>query len=94
MRFIGDSFVWHNLVPPMDIELEHGKDYNVAIVTGVVGNDGQLYNAPTMMINGVMMPSKETDARVYFADDDGNFNQSCAFIPYNISLLSNHWQME
>ena len=52
--YIGEDWVYKNLVPPMDVELKHGKQYDIRIES----------NAQTVYVNGFPMSTEATEVRV------------------------------
>ena len=49
--YIGEDWVYKNLVPPMDVELKHGQQYDIHIES----------NAQTIYVNGVTMSTEPTE---------------------------------
>lgn len=52
--YIGEDWVYKNLVPPMDVELKHGQQYDIHIES----------NAQMIYVNGVPMITEATEIRV------------------------------
>ena len=52
--YIGEDWVYKNLVPPMDVELKHGQQYDIHIES-----DSQM-----IYVNGVPIVTKPAEVRV------------------------------
>lgn len=74
--YIGEDWVYKNLVPPMDVELKHGQQYDIHIES----------NAQTIYVNGVPMSTEATKIRVVLPPTYQ------AWIPYNPSRFLKDWQ--
>ena len=74
--YIGEDWVYKNLVPPMDVELKHGQQYDINIES----------NAQTIYVNGVPISTGPTEERVVLPPDYQ------AWIPYNPARFVKDWQ--
>ena len=74
--YIGEDWVYKNLVPPMDVELKHGQQYDIRIES----------NAQTIYVNGVPMSIEATEIRVVLPPTYQ------AWIPYNPARFIKDWQ--
>ena len=74
--YIGEDWVYKNLVPPMDVELKHGQQYDIRTES----------NAQTVYINGVPMSTEATEIRVVLPPTYQ------AWIPYNPARFVKDWQ--
>lgn len=74
--YIGEDRVYKNLVPPMDVELKHGQQYDIRIES----------NAQTIYVNGVPMSTEATEIRVILPPEYQ------AWIPYNPARFIKDWQ--
>lgn len=74
--YIGEDWVYKNLVPPMDVELKHGQQYDIRIES----------NAQTIYVNGVPMSTEATEIRVILPPEYQ------AWIPYNPARFIKNWQ--
>lgn len=74
--YIGEDWVYKNLVPPMDVELKHGQQYDIRIES----------NAQTVYVNGVPMSTEATEVRVVLPPTYQ------AWIPYNPARFIKDWQ--
>lgn len=74
--YIGEDWTYRNLVPPMDVELKHGQQYDIRIES----------NAQTIYVNGVPMSTEATEIRVVLPPDYQ------AWIPYNPARFVKDWQ--
>lgn len=74
--YVGEDWVYKNLVPPMDVELKHGQQYDIHIES----------DAQVVYINGVPMQTKPTEIRIVLLPDYQ------AWIPYNPARFVKDWQ--
>lgn len=74
--YIGEDWVYKNLVPPMDVELKHGQQYDIHIES-----DSQV-----VYINGVPIQTQPAEVRVVLPPDYQ------AWIPYNPARFIKDWQ--
>ena len=74
--YIGEDWVYKNLVPPMDVELKHGQQYDIRIES----------NAQTVYINCFPMSTEATEVRVVLPPTYQ------AWIPYNPARFVKDWQ--
>lgn len=74
--YIGEDWVYKNLVPPMDVELKHGQQYDIRIES----------NAQTIYVNYVPMSTEATEIRVILPPTYQ------AWIPYNPDRFVKDWQ--
>ena len=74
--YIGEDWVYKNLVPPMDVELKHGQQYDIRIES----------NAQTIYVNSVPMSTEATEIRVVLPPTYQ------AWIPYNPARFIKDWQ--
>ena len=74
--YIGEDWVYKNLVPPMDVELKHGQQYDIRIES----------NAQTVYINGFPMSTEATEVRAILPPTYQ------AWIPYNPARFVKDWQ--
>ena len=74
--YIGEDWVYKNLVPPIDVELKHGQQYDIRTES----------NAQTVYINGVPMSTEATEIRVVLPPTYQ------AWIPYNPARFVKDWQ--
>ena len=74
--YIGEDWVYKNLVPPMDVELKHGQQYDIRIES----------NAQTIYVNSVPMSTEATEIRVVLPPTYQ------AWIPYNPARFVKDWQ--
>lgn len=74
--YIGEDWVYKNLVPPMDVELKHGQQYDIHIES----------NVQTVYINGVPMSTEPTEVIVVLPPTYQ------AWIPYNPARFEKDWQ--
>lgn len=74
--YIGEDWVYKNLVPPMDVELKHGQQYDIRTES----------NAQTVYVNGVPMSTEATEIRVVLPPTYK------AWIPYNPARFIKDWQ--
>lgn len=74
--YIGEDWVYKNLVPPMDVELKHGQQYDIRIES----------NAQTIYVNGAPMSTEATEIRVILPPTYQ------AWIPYNPARFIKDWQ--
>ena len=74
--YIGEDWVYKNLVPPMDVELKHGQQYDIRIES----------NAQTVYVNAVPMSTEATEIRVVLPPTYQ------AWIPYNPARFIKDWQ--
>lgn len=74
--YIGEDWVYKNLVPPMDVELKHGQQYDIRIEL----------NAQTIYVNCVPMSTEATEIRVILPPTYQ------AWIPYNPDRFVKDWQ--
>lgn len=74
--YIGEDRVYKNLVPPMDVELKHGQQYDIHIES-----DPQM-----IYVNGVPMVTESVEVRVGLPPDYQ------AWIPYNPARFIKDWQ--
>ena len=74
--YIGEDWVYKNLVPPMDVELKHGQPYDIRIEC----------NAQTIYVNCVPMSTEATEIRVILPPTYQ------AWIPYNPARFVKDWQ--
>ena len=51
--YIGEDWTYRNLVPPMDVELKHGQQYDIHIES----------DAQVVYINGIPMQTKPTEVK-------------------------------
>lgn len=57
-KFIGESFTYHNLIPKVDIKLEHNKKYSVNIQS-----DSQI-----IVVNGRQIQTEPNEIHVVFSN--------------------------
>lgn len=76
--YVGDNWEYHNLIPDMTYNLEHGKKYNIQIQT----------DAQQVIVNGTPMTTPPTEIRVYLPP------QYKAWIPYTPKRFAAHWKEE
>lgn len=74
--YIGEDWVYKNLVPPMNVELKHGQQYDIHIET----------DAHIVYINGVPIQTGPKEIRVVLPPDYQ------AWIPYNPARFVKDWQ--
>lgn len=74
--YIGEDWVYKNLVPPMNVELKHGQQYDIHIES-----DPQM-----IYINGVPIVTESVEVRVVLPPDYQ------AWIPYNPARFVKDWQ--
>lgn len=74
--YIGEDWVYKNLVPPMDVELKHGQQYDIHIES-----DPQM-----IYVNGVPIVTKPAEVRVVLPPEYQ------AWIPYNPARFIKDWQ--
>lgn len=74
--YIGEDWVYKNLVPPMDVELKHGQQYDIRIES----------NSQMIYVNGVPMSTEATEIRVVLPPTYQ------AWIPYNPARFIKDWQ--
>ena len=74
--YIGEDWVYKNLVPPMDVELKHGQQYDIHIES-----DSQV-----VYINGVPIQTQPAEVRVVLPPEYQ------AWIPYNPARFIKDWQ--
>ena len=74
--YIGEDWVYKNLVPPIDVELKHGQQYDIRTES----------NAQTVYVNGVPMSTEATEIRVVLPPTYQ------AWIPYNPARFIKDWQ--
>lgn len=58
LKYIGDDFTYHNLIPQIDIELKHGQEYDADITS----------DAQTIVINNQVVQSAPSEVRVVFSN--------------------------
>jgi hypothetical protein len=74
--YIGEDWVYKNLVPPMNVELKHGQQYDIHIE----------FDAQVVYINGVPIQTKPKETRVVLPPEYQ------AWIPYNPARFVKDWQ--
>ena len=74
--YIGEDWVYKNLVPPMDVELKHGQQYDIHIES-----DSQM-----IYVNDVTIVTKPEEVRVVLP------TEYQAWIPYNPARFIKDWQ--
>lgn len=74
--YIGEDWTYRNLMPPMDVELKHGQQYDIHIES----------NAQMIYVNGVPMCTEATEIRVILPPEYQ------AWIPYNPARFIKDWQ--
>ena len=74
--YIGEDWVYKNLVPPMDVELKHGQQYDIHTES----------NAQMIYVNGVPTVTEATEIRVVLPP------AYQAWIPYNPDRFVKDWQ--
>ena len=74
--YIGEDWVYKNLVPPMNVELKHGQQYDIHIES-----DSQM-----IYVNGVPIVTEPVEVRVVLPPDYQ------AWIPYNSARFIKDWQ--
>ena len=74
--YIGEDWVYKNLVPPMNVELKHGQQYDIHIES-----DSQM-----IYVNGVPKVTESVEVRVVLPPDYQ------AWIPYNPTRFAKDWQ--
>lgn len=74
--YIGEDWVYKNLVPPMNVELKHGQQYDIHIES-----DPQM-----IYVNGVPIVTESVEVRVVLPPDYQ------AWIPYNPARFVKDWQ--
>lgn len=74
--YIGKDWVYKNLVPPMNVELKHGQQYDIHIES-----DSQM-----IYVNGVPIVTEPVEVRVVLPPDYQ------AWIPYNQARFIKDWQ--
>lgn len=74
--YIGEDWVYKNLVPPMDVELKHGQQYDIHI-----DSDPQM-----IYVNGVSIVTEPAEIRVVLPPEYQ------AWIPYNPARFIKDWQ--
>lgn len=74
--YIGEDWVYKNLVPPMNVELKHGQQYDIHIES-----DSQM-----IYVNGVPKVTEPVEVRVVLPPDYQ------AWIPYNPARFIKDWQ--
>lgn len=74
--YIGEDWVYKNLVPPMDVELKHGQQYDINIESD-----------PHMIyVNDVPIVTGPVEVRVVLPPEYQ------AWIPYNPARFIKDWQ--
>lgn len=73
--YIGEDWVYKNLVPPMNVELKHGQQYDIHIES-----DSQM-----IYVNGVSIVTESVEVRVVLPPDYQ------AWIPYNPARFIKDW---
>ena len=74
--YIGEDWVYKNLVPPMNVELKHGQQYDIHIES----------DAQMIYVNGVPIVTESVEVRVVLPPDYQ------AWIPYNPARFVKDWQ--
>lgn len=74
--YVGEDWTYKNLVPPMDVELKHGQQYDIHIES-----DSQV-----VYINGVPIQTHPAEVRVVLPPEYQ------AWIPYNPARFIKDWQ--
>lgn len=74
--YIGEDWTYRNLMPPIDVELKHGQQYDIHIET----------DAQVVYINGVPIQTGPKEIRVVLPPDYQ------AWIPYNPARFVKDWQ--
>lgn len=74
--YVGEDWVYKNLVPPMDVELRHGQQYDIHIE----------YDSQVVYINGVPIQTRPSEVRVVLPPEYQ------AWIPYNPARFIKDWQ--
>ena len=74
--YIGEDWTYRNLVPPIDVELKHGQQYDIHIEA----------DAQVVYINGVPIQTEPKEVRVVLPPDYQ------AWIPYNPARFVKDWQ--
>ena len=74
--YVGEDWTYRNLVPPMDVELKHGQQYDIHIES----------DAQVVYINGVPMQTQPAEVRVVLPPEYQ------AWIPYNPARFIKDWQ--
>lgn len=74
--YIGEDWVYKNIVPPMNVELKHGQQYDIHIES-----DPQM-----IYVNGVPIVTESVEVRVVLPPDYQ------AWIPYNPARFVKDWQ--
>lgn len=74
--YIGEDWVYKNLVPPMDVELKHGQQYDIHIES----------DSHMIYVNGVPIVTGPAEVRVVLPPEYQ------AWIPYNPARFIKDWQ--
>lgn len=74
--YIGEDWVYKNLVPPMDVELKNGQQYDIHIES----DSNMIY------VNGVSIVTRPAEVRVVLPPEYQ------AWIPYNPARFIKDWQ--
>lgn len=74
--YIGEDWVYKNLVPPMDVELKHGQQYDIHIKS----------DSHMIYVNGVPVVIAPAEVRVVLPPEYQ------AWIPYNPARFIKDWQ--
>lgn len=74
--YIGEDWVYKNLVPPMDVELKHGQQYDIHIES----------DSHMIYVNGVPIITAPAEVRVVLPPEYQ------AWIPYNPVRFIKDWQ--
>lgn len=74
--YVGEDWTYKNLVPPMDVELKHGQQYDIHIDS----------DSHVVYINGVPIQTQPAEVRVVLPPEYQ------AWIPYNPASFIKDWQ--
>lgn len=74
--YIGEDWVYKNLVPPMDVELKHGQQYDIHIES----------DSHMIYVNDVPIVTGPAEVRVVLPPEYQ------AWIPYNQARFIKDWQ--